>query len=304
MRCKECGNDLMLSIEPQGVRKLLKLLPLTTYRCLRCGNTSLRFSDGGLHMVALKLVLMAVVLSGMIFGVHRVVNGPDATSPGTVAESAPVQRRPVEPPPAESPRIEERDISAKATPTPEQAQPVPARENPQGQTASAPSSPDPEPVTQTSAQADIPAKPAPEPEAKPAPAQPAQKAQARPAVQAAPQPEPKAQAEADPAKVPRTLGSVQTLRENGTVMVSLLVDGPVKHFSSFSLEGPPRLVVDLPGRWTYKGQSSFTVGQGGVKDMRIGMHDDKLRLVFDLANKKPVKPVILTVPHGLLISLE
>lgn len=287
MRCKECGNDLMLSIEPEGWRRIFRLLPLATYRCLRCGHTTLRFSASGTHFFVMKIVLAALVLAGMGAAIWRSDLGSKSIPPKTVAEHAPVERRQVDPPPAAKPQVVESDLTARATPQPEekpapqeavQAEPRPAPPKVAPDTPpSAAKAPEPAKASQSARQA--------------AEAKPAQAAKA---------------AAASPETQPHTLGSVETLRENGEVMVSLLVDGPIKHFSKFPLQSPPRLVVDLPGRWTYAGAGTFAINAGGVQILRLGLHEDKLRLVFDLDAdaKKPVEPAILTVPHGLLITLH
>jgi len=71
------------------------------------------------------------------------------------------------------------------------------------------------------------------------------------------------------------------------------------------LTAPPRLVVDLPGAWTFTGAAG--PGPGGmVTGVRVGQHTDKLRIVLDLTAipaRAPGKPVVEKTPEGLLIRL-
>jgi type IV pilus assembly protein PilQ len=71
----------------------------------------------------------------------------------------------------------------------------------------------------------------------------------------------------------------------GRPVVKLSSDGEIR-FESFVLDGPDRLVVDLPGAVSRLDEYRYDVGQGGVARIRAGQHQLEpipvTRVVFDL----------------------
>ncbi|GEM_PF-1973870 len=65
--------------------------------------------------------------------------------------------------------------------------------------------------------------------------------------------------------------------------IAIFADGYVKDFESFVLEDPYRLVVDISGVKSNYPNKSITVGSKDVKNIRIGIHPDKVRFVFESA---------------------
>ena len=57
----------------------------------------------------------------------------------------------------------------------------------------------------------------------------------------------------------------------GRPVVTLSSDGEIR-FESFVLDGPDRLVVDLPGAVSRLDEYRYDVGQGGVSRIRAGQH--------------------------------
>ncbi|QLA13025.1 AMIN domain-containing protein [Desulfolutivibrio sulfodismutans DSM 3696] len=70
---------------------------------------------------------------------------------------------------------------------------------------------------------------------------------------------------------------------------------------------PPRLVIDLAGRWTYTGPLSLSGKSPLITLVRIGKHPDILRLVLDLAPEAVTRlreaPVVDRTPNGVVIRL-
>ncbi len=60
-------------------------------------------------------------------------------------------------------------------------------------------------------------------------------------------------------------------------------NGAVDKYTAFSLQAPPRIVVDLEGVWKNKGEKEYEVKSGPVKKIRTGLYPDKLRVVLDIA---------------------
>ena len=80
--------------------------------------------------------------------------------------------------------------------------------------------------------------------------------------------------------------SVSSLRDvvvstqlNG-VKVELKTDGIIPDFNSFRLNNPPRLVLDFPGMSNASPRKNIAVDSPLLKDVRIGQHTDKMRVVF------------------------
>jgi hypothetical protein len=295
MQCKECGNDLMLSIEPGGWKKIIRILPLAEYRCLRCGYTALRFSASGYRTAAFRILLVALVLAGMGAAIWYSDLASRPPAERRDIDTAAVKRRAVDPPAAEKP--EPAAVTARAeaeknnAPGPESET---AAEPPAGASRAAQAPAANATLAKTAEESTGDSENATEKAAKPSEASPG----------ATPAEDPTPDTAVEAAERERTLGSVQTLAEKGEVMVSLLADGPVESHSSFPLRAPPRWVIDLPGRWTYAGPKGFGIESPDVERVRLGVHPDKLRIVIDYNEKKPPEPIVKTMPHGLIVIVR
>ncbi|MEW5774024.1 MAG: AMIN domain-containing protein, partial [Thermodesulfobacteriota bacterium] len=138
-----------------------------------------------------------------------------------------------------------------------------------------------------------------------------------PAAQA-PKPAPAAPAAkpaAEPAKAAtataglRTISAVTATVSGGTTRITVTAGSPVEGFTAFPLAGPPRFVVDMPGRFAYQGASSIPVAGGALTAVRVGAYPDKVRLVLDYAKPgadgRPGKaPTVTPTPQGLAITME
>lgn len=68
------------------------------------------------------------------------------------------------------------------------------------------------------------------------------------------------------------------------------------------LDSPPRLSVDLLGEWRWSGSDQIKSGSSLVKGVRVGHHQDRLRLVLDLS-QKDVKPSVEETDKGVVITI-
>ncbi|MDA3877518.1 MAG: N-acetylmuramoyl-L-alanine amidase [Halothiobacillus sp.] len=98
----------------------------------------------------------------------------------------------------------------------------------------------------------------------------------------------------------RVINAVQAARQTDYTRYVFNVNGPLD-FKSFSLDNPPRVVIDLTQ--TQMEHITIPPAPAGsvVSDLRVGIHNGyDLRLVFDM--KAPVKPRMLLLPpsdgHG------
>jgi hypothetical protein len=65
------------------------------------------------------------------------------------------------------------------------------------------------------------------------------------------------------------------------VLLHLEADGILGTAESFTIAGPDRLVVDLPGIQSKVAEKQISVGSDWVVRVRVGAHPDKLRVVLD-----------------------
>lgn len=72
------------------------------------------------------------------------------------------------------------------------------------------------------------------------------------------------------------------------VAINILADGKLGNYNSFKLDRPPRLVLDIWDVGTQYPKKSVRMSNPFVKEVRIGQHQNKLRLVFD--SSKPQLP--------------
>ncbi|MBI5967088.1 MAG: type IV pilus secretin PilQ [Deltaproteobacteria bacterium] len=83
-----------------------------------------------------------------------------------------------------------------------------------------------------------------------------------------------------PLKPAKVLKELDILAKTDWVKVDLRGDGTMPDHKSFQLTKPSRLVVDLPRLSNASSKRNIDVGSKLLKDIRIGQHPDKLRLVF------------------------
>ena len=100
------------------------------------------------------------------------------------------------------------------------------------------------------------------------------------------------------------LQGVSTTTDIGAMTTMLEADGAIEGATWFTLEDPARLVVDLPGLASEMAKPRIEVGGDWVSRVRVGAHEDKVRVVLDgtdAANFTAVQ--VVTVPSGLWVGL-
>jgi type IV pilus assembly protein PilQ len=91
---------------------------------------------------------------------------------------------------------------------------------------------------------------------------------------------------APPLKNARSLTALEISAKVDWVKVDILGDGLIPNYHTLQLSRPTRLVVDLPKLVNASGKKSINVGSRLLKDVRIGQHPDKVRLVFGIPEEK------------------
>jgi len=84
----------------------------------------------------------------------------------------------------------------------------------------------------------------------------------------------------------------------------LSTDGPIRKYSHFALNPPPKLVLDIPGKWRYPGDTVLPVESDIVESIRVGEHSDMLRVVIDLKGRKTMIPAIEETQDGLMLIIK
>jgi len=111
--------------------------------------------------------------------------------------------------------------------------------------------------------------------------------------------------EPESAKQATVLERVEAERVGDGAIIRLVSDGMLQSASTFTLEGPARLVVDLPGVKSQVERERIEVGAPQASRIRVGSHSDKVRVVIDGGDA--TNPFdgrqVLPVSTGLVIGL-
>jgi type IV pilus assembly protein PilQ len=91
---------------------------------------------------------------------------------------------------------------------------------------------------------------------------------------------------AKPLTKARSLRGVDISAKADLVEVDLRGDGMIPDYNSFQLARPARLAVDLPKMTNASGKGNVNVGSPMLKEVRIGQHPDKIRVVFVFPDAK------------------
>ena len=79
----------------------------------------------------------------------------------------------------------------------------------------------------------------------------------------------------------KTLLAMELSEDTGATVVNIVADGVVGNYTSFEIDDPSRVVVDLWGMTNASGWDRLNTGGTFIKAVRVGTHADKTRLVFD-----------------------
>ena len=99
------------------------------------------------------------------------------------------------------------------------------------------------------------------------------------------------------------LKSIYFKEVDGETRISLDLGGAPLSYTSFFLKDPNRLVVDIQGKWDYFGPTVLKPENPIFSKFRIGIYDEKIRMVMDLKGQTPA-PVISKTENGLDINVK
>ena len=97
---------------------------------------------------------------------------------------------------------------------------------------------------------------------------------------------------------------IETHVSQETLALDILSDGNIQDYNHFFLKSPPRLVIDLIGKWEKPEQTGIAVESDLVKKIRIWPHPDKLRIVSDLKKEELQTPAFTPISNGLSVTLK
>jgi len=99
---------------------------------------------------------------------------------------------------------------------------------------------------------------------------------------------------------------IKISESQGSVDILLKIDKMKEKHKYFFITNPapPRIVIDLPGKWSHKGDTVFKTKSNIINQVRVGKHPDFFRIVLDMKTKKRLFPSFKDSPEGLLISVK
>lgn len=86
--------------------------------------------------------------------------------------------------------------------------------------------------------------------------------------------------------------------------MALESSGSIQDFTTFTMDSPPRLVINLSGAWEIRGRRTFPMQGDLVERVRIGEHPKHLSVVLDLKRAVPSAPRIEKTDKGFTLTLK
>jgi len=103
------------------------------------------------------------------------------------------------------------------------------------------------------------------------------------------------------------LKNIKTAISEEEFRMTILSEYPIKKYKSFFLsdEMPPKLVIDLEGKWETNGKAKYQIEENTIaKNIRIGEHSDHLRIVIDLKTNESLVPSFKEASESLIVSIS
>jgi hypothetical protein len=100
------------------------------------------------------------------------------------------------------------------------------------------------------------------------------------------------------------LTAIRSIKSDEELRIYILADGSLTEYKTFFLNSPPRLVLDLMEVGSTKVRVVQSVKGSLVKKIRVGLHTEKLRVVFDLVSEKEPSYQTILGDDRLVISFK
>ena len=114
-------------------------------------------------------------------------------------------------------------------------------------------------------------------------------------------PQPSAEETSLPAK---KITAIQPIAADDELKVYIIGDGSLGNYNVFTLTDPARLVLDLVGVESVTGKGNIPSANNLVKEIRVGAHADKVRVVFDLIPAAGLPYQVTAVGDRLVVSFK
>ena len=103
-----------------------------------------------------------------------------------------------------------------------------------------------------------------------------------------------------PLQPARNITAIKLIKADEELRVYILADGSLAQYNALHLTSPPRLVLDFMKVKSAKVKSALSLKGPLAKKIRVGVHPDKLRVVFDLVPEKGL-PYQVTLGNDRLV---
>ncbi len=105
----------------------------------------------------------------------------------------------------------------------------------------------------------------------------------------------------------RQLKGIEPKYSDGEFKMTIRADEPVREYKVITLNDPPRVVINLKGKWKNKTKDEFNIEGGIIRRIRIGEHADGanpyLSIVMDAEPDISLKPKFEESSEGLILIL-
>jgi type IV pilus assembly protein PilQ len=98
--------------------------------------------------------------------------------------------------------------------------------------------------------------------------------------------------------------AIQPIRSDDEVKVYIIGDGTIKEYNVFTLTDPARVVLDLMGVKLAASKGGVPPSDKLLKDIRVGQHPNKVRVVLDLIPAAGLPYQVTSVEDRLVVTLK
>ena len=107
-----------------------------------------------------------------------------------------------------------------------------------------------------------------------------------------------------PVQPARNITAIKSVKADEELRVYILADGSLAQYNALHLTSPPRLVLDFMKVKSAKVKSAQSLKGPLAKKIRVGVHPDKMRVVFDLIPEKGLPYQITLGNDRLVVSFK
>ncbi len=112
-------------------------------------------------------------------------------------------------------------------------------------------------------------------------------------------------ARATPTRSPKaTMTRIEQVPIQSGFGMRVHANGSFAGHNAFTMENPPRLVINLQGEWQNRGKNTYPVSGDLVRRVRVGEHPGYLTVVLDLQRKIRADVLVEKSPEGYTIILK